>query len=330
MRRVVILITLAALAPVACGDAPTGPRSVPPLPASESALAVAGALRLDEVAPEEHPGLHNLFRLSESIISGSEPHGEPALARLAEMGVKTIISVDGKAPEVETAARLGMRYVHVPIRYSGISADALLKIAKTFRELEGPFYVHCFHGKHRGPAAAAWGRVVLDGAPRRRALAEMRQWCGTSERYPGLYETIARAKVPGTARTRSLEWDFPSARRLEGFRQSMIGVARAHDLLKRLGKRGWRPDPEHPDVSAVNEAAKLEQLLSAGRDLEHVAGKPADFRTWLDESVERAGALRESLARVEAGDGGAAVAADAAFDAIRERCDSCHDGYRND
>jgi protein tyrosine phosphatase (PTP) superfamily phosphohydrolase (DUF442 family) len=315
-----ILIVLSALFPVACGDSPP-----PPV----SAFEMAGAMRLEDVAPEEHPDLHNVFRLGDSIISGGEPHGEAALARLAEMGVRTILTVDGKAPDAETAARLGMRYVHVPIRYRGISADDLLRIAKTFRELPAPFYVHCFHGKHRGPAAAAWGRIVLDGAPRERALAEMRQWCGTSEKYGGLYETIARAEVPTVAETRALDWDFPSARGFEGFRQSMVGVSRSYDLLERLSKRGWRTDPEHPDVSATNEAAKLEQLLAAGRDLDET-DRPADFRAWLDESVEHARTLRESVTRAEAGGEGAVATADAAFTAIRERCDACHKGYRND
>ena len=68
---------------------------------------------------------------------------------------------------------------------------------KTFRELDGPFYVHCFHGKHRGPAAAAaLGRIAVDGVPREQAIAEMRQWCGTSEKYEGLYRTIAEVLRP--------------------------------------------------------------------------------------------------------------------------------------
>ena len=49
---------------------------------------------------------------------------------------------------------------------AGINEDEIAMIAKTFREVEGPFYVHCYHGKHRGPAAAAIGRVALDGLGR--------------------------------------------------------------------------------------------------------------------------------------------------------------------
>ena len=56
---------------------------------------------LPERAPEEFPGLHNVYELSANIISGSEPHGQEALETLAQMGVKTILSVDGKEPEAD-------------------------------------------------------------------------------------------------------------------------------------------------------------------------------------------------------------------------------------
>ena len=42
---------------------------------------------------------------------------------IADMGVKTILSVDGKIPDAEEAAKYGIRYVHVPIRYGGITND---------------------------------------------------------------------------------------------------------------------------------------------------------------------------------------------------------------
>jgi protein tyrosine phosphatase (PTP) superfamily phosphohydrolase (DUF442 family) len=328
--RMLVGFAGALLATLSCSAA--DPRSVssPPLPPGRSGYEAAGTLRLEEVLPEEHPGLANVFRLGENVISGGEPHGEAAIRRIAEMGVKTILSVDAKVPDARAAARHGMRYVHVPIRYGGISSADLQKIAKTFRELPGPFYVHCFHGKHRGPAAAAWGRIVKDGAPRERVLAEMRQWCGTSAKYGGLYETIARAEVPGVAETRALDWSFPSARKIEGFRQAMVGVSRAHDRLRRLAKRDFMPDPDHPDVSALNEAGKLAQLLEGSRGLDDVAGRPADFRRWLDESADHARALETSLRAHEAGEREAIELASAAFAAVRERCDSCHGDYRNE
>src|SRR5262249_601182 len=65
-------------------------------------------------SPAEYPGLHNVFRLTERLYSGSSPEGEEGFLSLQRLGIKTIISVDGARPEVERARKLGLRYVHLP------------------------------------------------------------------------------------------------------------------------------------------------------------------------------------------------------------------------
>ncbi|MDP6369233.1 MAG: hypothetical protein QF615_06460, partial [Planctomycetota bacterium] len=146
-----LVLFLIAWGVAACISAP-GPRddagqplAARPLPAGVNALEASLSLELAEMEGEEHPSLHNLFTLSPNIISGGEPATSAALEALALRGVKTIVSVDGKVPDSATAAQLGMRYVHIPIQYKGITEDELLALAKTFRELEAPFFVHCFH-----------------------------------------------------------------------------------------------------------------------------------------------------------------------------------------
>src|SRR5215203_3182916 len=61
------------------------------------------------------PGIENLYRLTEGLYSGGQPEGEAGFAALKRLGVRTIISVDGARPDVETARRFGMRYVHLPV-----------------------------------------------------------------------------------------------------------------------------------------------------------------------------------------------------------------------
>jgi hypothetical protein len=286
-------------------------------------------VKLPETPPEEHTGLHNVYHLSAAIVSGSEPHGEAAFAKLREMGIHTILSVDGKVPDAALAAKYGMTYVHVPIQYKGISDEELTQIAKTFREKDGPFYVHCFHGKHRGPAAAAVGRIVVDGVGREEAIAEMRQWCGTSPSYEGLYLAIAEGPIPDRRRTSSYRWDFPSAHPFGGFRQAMIEVSRADDNLKYLSKHGWQPGADHPDVDALNEASKLASALERAARLDEVAGKPADFRGWLDESAATSAELARSLRDWREGRA-SADAVSAAYKRVADGCTACHDVYRND
>src|SRR6188768_3777999 len=53
----------------------------------------------------DEPTLPNAYRLHEKVISGGQPDGDPAFAKLKELGVKTIISVDGAKPEVELAKK---------------------------------------------------------------------------------------------------------------------------------------------------------------------------------------------------------------------------------
>jgi len=276
---------------------------------------------------EDGFGLLNVHRLSEDIISGSEPEGEAGFRRMAALGVKTVLSVDGKAPDVSTAGRFGMRYVHVPIQYRGITESELLRISKTFLELEGPFYVHCFHGRHRGPAAAAVGRVLLDGVSRDRALAEMRQWCGTSGKYEGLYQVVASRALPTERACESLEWDFPARVKFDGLRLAMVESTRIYDHLKKLEVGGWVVDPEHPDLDPEHEAGRLAELLS--RLTEDASEDVAPMREGFLENIEQARELRSLMASFKGGDQASAARASAVLKDIKQSCNACHRAYRN-
>jgi protein tyrosine phosphatase (PTP) superfamily phosphohydrolase (DUF442 family) len=305
------------------------PTPAEPLPALDgSGYETATRVQLPKTPPEELSGLHNVYHLSPNIVSGSEPHGEAAFAELHKLGVKTILSVDGKVPDADLARKYGMTYVHVPIQYKGIADDEVLKIAKTFREKEGPFYVHCFHGKHRGPAAAEIGRIAIDGISREQALAEMRQWCGTAQSYEGLYRVVARAKLPSEAETSAFRWDFPAAHPFDGFRSGMIEISRADDNLKALSKTKWQPDAEHPDLDPVNEATKLASAIERSAKLDELAEEPTDFRQWMSDSVVQGAALRDAMVALKSG-GGSTDAVDKAYKTVAATCTACHDKYRN-
>jgi len=331
----IAVLTIAVIASFGCSSpedlesAIDARNAVPaPLVNVDDPFELAGSVELAPTEVEDHEFLHNVYRLGDSIISGSEPHGEEAFARLEEMGVRTILSVDGKIPDQELAERHGIRYVHVPIQYKGITDDEIGKIAKTFRELEGPFFVHCFHGKHRGPAAAAVGRLILDGISREEALAEMRR-CGTSSKYDGLYETVASADIPGVAATTGLEYDFAPAHRVGGFRDAMIRMTRIFDQIKYLERRGWEPDADHPDIDPINESQKLAELFRQANALDDMSGRPHDFREWMDESVVASAELHESIRALRAGSGSVEPVADA-YGRVRSLCSDCHSAYRND
>src|SRR4051812_33660083 len=70
--------------------------------------------------PIEIRGIENAFRLSPRLYSGSQPEGARSFAALRDLGIRTIVTVDGSMPDVETARKFGLRYVHLPVGYDGI------------------------------------------------------------------------------------------------------------------------------------------------------------------------------------------------------------------
>jgi hypothetical protein len=131
MRPSWVLLLLAGGA-TACAVA-LDPR---PAPAPDSAAEFAGMREVDD------PHVHRLIQVSPRIWSGGAPEGDATFAALAARGVRTMVSVDGARPDVELAAKYGMRYVHVPIGYDAVSEEAGRAIAAVMAESEGGVYFH--------------------------------------------------------------------------------------------------------------------------------------------------------------------------------------------
>ncbi len=106
--------------------------------------------------PSEYKGLHNVVSYAPGFMSGSAPEGDEGFETLRQMGVRTIVSVDGAEPDVKLAKAHGLRYIHLPIGYNGMDHTRTLEIAKAVKQAEadGPVYIHCHHGMHRSAGAA--------------------------------------------------------------------------------------------------------------------------------------------------------------------------------
>ena len=85
----------------------------------------------------------------------------------------------------------GLRYVHLPHGYDGIDQRRARELAKAVRDLPGPIYIHCHHGKHRSPAAAAVACVGAGLLKPDRSLCVLNT-AGTSTNYRGLYQAGPR------------------------------------------------------------------------------------------------------------------------------------------
>jgi protein tyrosine phosphatase (PTP) superfamily phosphohydrolase (DUF442 family) len=309
-----------------CGKAPPcspTPAAEPSKPApAEPAKATEpskGTASLDA----QPSTIHNLKRLSPRIVRGAQPEGDAAFEELARLGVKTIISVDGARPDVETAAKHGMRYVHVPHGYDGIPKEKADQLAKAFTTLEGPFFVHCHHGKHRGPAACAIGRVLLDGITPDQAVAEMKE-AGTAAKYKGLY-AVPSTFVKPTAEELAAVPTPPSTARIPAFQESMVEFDQGWTRMQQVRKAGWTAPPDHPDVDPAHEATILAEHFREIQRTEDVKARSGDFRAFLAAGE----AAAWDLAKVLGASPPDAKAAAAAYDSVENSCSKCHTTYRD-
>jgi protein tyrosine phosphatase (PTP) superfamily phosphohydrolase (DUF442 family) len=294
----------------------TAPSPPPPTDPPKEAMPSAHAPRVPE-GPVKGSRV-----LSARLISGHSPDSEADFAAMEKAGVKTVISVDGARPMVELAAKHGMRYVHVPHGYDGIPLAKQAELVKAFTTLDGPFYVHCHHGKHRGPAACAIGRMVLDKVSPEDCAAEMKA-AGTDPKYRGLYAVPASFTMP-SAEALAAVTELPSVAKVPGFQATMVHVDERWDHLKAVKKAGWKVPPESPDVVPSHEAVILAEAYRESLRSEDVAKKSEEFRKMLADAEAGAWALSKALE----GTPDPAVASKA-YDRAQASCATCHAKYRD-
>lgn len=273
--------------------------------------------------PVEYEGLHNVLRLSDKLLSGSSPDGAAGFRSLQQLGVKTVISVDGAGPDIETARSFRLRYVHLPIGYDGVPRAQALRIAKAVRDLPGLVYLHCHHGKHRGPAAASVAAMCLDERCTAADAVAMMQRAGTDPHYVGLYAAPGEVARPTAAELDAVPADFPEVAEVPGLAQAMVRIDERWERLKLAKAAGWKVPPDYPDIDPPHEALQLvEQYREAAR-LPEVRDRPAEFREWLAEAERSASALEAAFRP------GSAEDADGAFRAANAVCAKCHAKYRD-
>lgn len=267
-------------------------------------------------------GLENLYAFAPNIYSGGEPSGERGYATLEKLGVKTVICVDAMPPPAELARQHGIRVIHVPIGYDSVPERASTQIAKALTEIDGPVYLHCHHGKHRGPAALASGAVVAGIADRGRALEFMHQ-AGTADIYTGLWASVGSVEPADPAELYLVEPDLPERADIGGYPGVMASIDRAWDRVKIAQKNGWRPTPDHPDLAPGNDLALIHDLLRSLRTDEVALSHGPPHEEILERSIKASG---EAERAYKAGD---ADGASRAYTELAASCKDCHNRYRN-
>ncbi|MFO1512962.1 MAG: hypothetical protein U1F83_08650 [Verrucomicrobiota bacterium] len=267
-------------------------------------------------------GVHNSFRVTDKLFSGSQPEGEEAFEALAKLGVKTIISVDGSKPDVETARKHGLRYIHLPFGYDGIPTNRVVELARAVEFQTAPVFVHCHHGLHRGPAAVAVICEATQNWTPTQAEAWMRE-AGTAADYAGLYRAAATFQKPTPAQLAAVK-ELPEVSKTSSLVESMVLIDEHFSRLKQTQKAGWKTPPGQADITPEHEALLLwEQLREIART-DDTAQRPRDYRTKLSVAEKATESLRLALKAPDAPE-----TIEAVFAKIGPSCAACHKQYRN-
>ncbi len=263
-----------------------------------------------------------LLRVSERIYTGGQPKTAEAFQGLQALGIQTVVNVDGARPNLSLAKLHGMNYVHIPMHYDTVEPLVLLSLQRVLQERPGPFYIHCHHGKHRGPAAAALAWRMDEVVSSEQALEVLRR-AGTSKSYPGLWRDVAGYRpFPATVALPPL---FEVAE-VGGFTGAMAEIDRTWDHIKMLKSQQWQESSAHPDVQPQQESSILRQQFEDAQ--ESAKGDPnysEDFRfmDYLGEAVALSRELEQALQENNASQAHSLV------NSIRQSCKQCHRPYRN-
>lgn len=286
---------------------------------SISLLVAGAALGASGPTPADAPSaLDNLLTVTEGIYSGGEPVGDAGFAALQALGVKTIVSVDSLRPDVEAAKAVGIRYVHIPIGYDGVPRGAQAALARVVAECERPIYMHCHHGKHRGPAAAAIALQLATGCGPREATALLER-AGTSRGYPGLWRDVQQFDP---AALTAIEATLYESAPLAPMGEAMAHIDRHWDVLQASRENAWHPLPDHPDATPAQTARLLAELF---REL--IRSEGPEWEPAFAEAMQESERLAEDLlAAIESSD---RPKANQYLTQLGQSCRSCHTAYRN-
>jgi predicted protein tyrosine phosphatase len=218
----------------------------------------------------------------------------------------------------------------LPHGYDGIADERVQELAKAVRELEGPIYIHCHHGKHRSPAAAAAACVTAGLIAPPDALALLKA-AGTSPNYRGLYDTVNSSQKLDEKLLAELNVEFRETVELPPLAEAMVALEHTHDHLKQIAAAGWKPTLRHPDIDPPHEALLLHEHFTEMLRMDDVKRQPAEFQKLLAESESAARQLETALRDwSKAGQPAPPPKTiSAAFDQITQHCATCHSDYRD-
>ncbi|MGB7325370.1 MAG: hypothetical protein WBD31_10905 [Rubripirellula sp.] len=278
--------------------------------------------------------LPNPVQVHATVISGGLPEGDAAFKELADLGIKTIVSVDGMKPDLEMAKKYGLRYVHLPHGYDGVPKSRVKELAKAVQSLEGPIYIHCHHGKHRSPAAASVACVAAGLVKPEKAI-EILELAGTNKNYVGLYQSARQTRPLPADELRHFSPEFPEVAEVPPMAEAMVDLGHTHEHIKLIAESNWRTPEKHPDLDPAHEALLLREHFTELLRKPEVKAEPEEFKRMLRDSESAARKLEILLAKWQASRGDQTLPAEipaeipAQAKIISDNCKACHVRFRD-
>jgi hypothetical protein len=187
-------------------------------------------------------------------------------------------------------------------------------------------YIHCHHGKHRGPAAAAAALLCLDRAWTVEQAEEWLKVAGTDPRYQGLIGLPRTLSRPTREQLDAVQTNFPETAVISDLARLMVEIDARFDHLTLTRKAGWTAPPDHPDVDPAHEALLLAEHY---REASRLTAHTEQFQSRLKEAAEEATRLEQLLQAAKKGGRFDKEEAQLVFDRVRASCSGCHARFRD-
>ncbi|HLJ54334.1 MAG TPA: tyrosine-protein phosphatase [Chthonomonadaceae bacterium] len=190
----------AAVAPVASAATPGTPAAAAPAVVTGAAARVWAASARPSTR-EVEKGLPNFGKLNAAVWRSGAPRAE-GYARLAEIGVKTVVNLQKENPSEKDRVPAGVNYVYIPItdEHAPTKEQAQQFLDVVADPANWPVLVHCHAGEGRAGLMCALVRHSFDGWDDKMIMNEV-------DNFHVTHFALFKGKMNGSQRHFLLDWE---------------------------------------------------------------------------------------------------------------------------
>ncbi len=229
-------------------------------------------------------------QVAHDVWVGPVPAAPTQVQQLKDAGIRTVISVD--ALPSPAMASFDVRRVHIPIGYDTVSQADLDALIVAWRDCPKPLYIHCHHGKHRAPAAAAALLRRLGRLDPQAGEAVLTR-CGTSRSYPGLYRVVRTTTPISLAAFSALTVPLHAHQQAGTMAEAMANLDRVWKKVKATSQSHWQPPKTHPDAAPAADCAAVTEHLRHMRTMPY--SEQPSWEKKLDQAIDAATRLEAAV-----------------------------------